>query len=308
MENNIEYSVVIPVYNEGENLEELYNRLTKVINELSISYEIIFVDDGSKDNSWRIIEDLHKQNSNVKGIKLSRNFGQHIAIAAGIDSVNGKVVTVMDADLQTRPEDISKAIGEYKKGYDVIWAVAEQRKDGVIARYGAKIFYSIFNKLANINIPKDIVFMTFSSKAIDAIKNFREKRRMPVGIYTDIGFKSAKILVKKEARYAGSKKYNFRKKLLVGLTGIIGYSKIPLRISTYLGIIVSTFSLIFGLIILIRRVFFQSMISGYASMIIAIAFIGGIQLLMLGILGEYIGVMIDEVKNKPLYIIEDRLL
>lgn len=308
MEDNIEYSVVIPVYNEEENIKELYNRLVKVINELSISYEIIFIDDGSEDNSWGMIKNLHKQDSNVRGIKLSRNFGQHIAIVAGIDSVSGGVVTVMDADLQTRPEDISKAIGEYKKGYDVIWAVAEQRKDGVIARYGAKIFYSIFNKLANINIPKNIAFMTFSAKAIDAIKNFREKRRMLVGIYKDIGFKSTEILVKKEARYAGSKKYNFRKKLLLAVTGIIGYSKLPLRISIYLGVMVSTFSIIFGLIILIRRIFFQSMISGYASLITAIAFIGGIQLLILGILGEYIGVMIDEVKNKPLYIIEDKLL
>lgn len=308
MRDNIEYSVVIPVYNEEENIKELYNRLTEVISPLSISYEIIFVDDGSKDSSWNIIEDLHKQNSDVKGIKLSRNFGQHIAIAAGIDNVNGEVVTIMDADLQTRPKDIPKAIAEYEKGYDVIWAVAEERKDGVIARYGAKIFYSIFNKLANIQIPRNIAFMTFSSKAINAIKNFREKRRMLVGIYKDIGFKSTEILVKKEPRYAGSRKYNFRKKFLLALTGIVGYSKVPLRISMYLGIMVSTLSIIFGLIIVMRKILFQSMISGYASLITAITFIGGVQLLILGILGEYIGVMIDEVKNKPLYIIEDKLL
>jgi dolichol-phosphate mannosyltransferase len=304
-----EISVVVPVYNEEENLSELHRRLRVVLEkDLQVTYEIIFIDDGSKDNSWEIIEKLHNQNGNIKGVKFSRNFGHHIAVTAGINNVSGEVTIVMDADLQARPEDIPKAFEEYKKGCDVIWAVAIERQDGVVARFGAKLFYALFNKLANINIPENIVFLTFSMKAVDAIRAFGEKRRILAGIYSDIGFKARTIVVKKDKRFAGTVKYNLKKRLLLAVTGTISYSKIPLRISSYLGFIISVCSMIFTLIVFIRKLFFDISVSGYASLIIAITFIGGVQLMILGILGEYIGVVVDEVKNRPNYIVEKKLM
>ena len=301
-------SVVIPVYNEEENLPELYRRLRCVLEQkLKVTYEIIFVDDGSKDNSWNIIEDLHNRNKAVKGIKFSRNFGHHIAVTAGIDNASGEVTVIMDADLQARPEDIPTAFEEYKKGYDVIWAVAEKREDGIVAKIGAKIFYTLFNKMAHINIPEDIVFLTFSRRAIDAIRTFGEKRRMLAGIYSNIGFRSTTFFVKKDERFRGEVKYNFKRRLLLAVTGIIGHSKIPLRISSYCGFVVAVFSVVFALIIFIRKIFFNISVSGYASLIVAITFLGGIQLLIMGVLGEYIGVMIDEVKNRPTYIVGNKL-
>jgi len=301
-------SVVIPVYNEEENLPELYRRLRCVLEQkLKVTYEIIFVDDGSKDSSWAIVERLHKENKSVKGVKFSRNFGHHVAVTAGIDNASGEVTVIMDADLQARPEDMPTAFEEYKKGYDVIWAVAKEREDGIVAKIGAKIFYTLFNKIAHINMPENIVFLTFSRRAIDAIRTFGEKRRMLAGIYSDIGFRSTMFFVKKDKRFRGEVKYNFKRRLLLAVTGIIGHSKIPLGISSYCGFVVSVFSVVFALIIFIRKIFFNISVSGYASLIITITFLGGVQLMIMGVLGEYIGVMIDEVKNRPMYVIEDSL-
>jgi polyisoprenyl-phosphate glycosyltransferase len=301
-------SIVVPVYNEEENLPELHRRLKTVLEDvMQVSYEMIFVDDGSSDSSWEIVERFHKENHKCKGIKLSRNFGHHPALTAGIDGAEGGVCVVMDADLQARPEDIPQAFEQFEKGNDVVWAVAHAREDGLVAKCGAKLFYVLFNKVAGVKIPTNIVFLALSRRALDALGAYREKRRFLAGMFGNIGFRHETITVKKGERFAGEVKYSLRRRLVLASAGITAYSKIPLKMASYVGWLMSFCSIVFAVGTFMRKILFGSIVSGYASLIVAITFLAGVQLIMLGILGEYIGVVLDEVKDRPIYIVEKTL-
>jgi glycosyltransferase involved in cell wall biosynthesis len=301
-------SVVIPVYNEQHNINELYNRLTKVISGLAKSYEIIFVDDGSRDGSYQAMKALHQQDNRVKVIKFSRNFGHHIAITAGLDYVQGDAVILMDADLQDLPEEIPKLYKKLKEGYDIVYAIRDIRKDPLWRKIASYLFYKLFKIFAKVEIPPSTgVFRIISRRAVERLKSCKEQSRFITALISWIGLPFAKINIKREARHSGKTKYNFKKLMQLALHGVTAFSYFPLQLATYLGFFVATFSFLAGIYIIIQKLFFGFPIAGYASIIVSIFFIGGIQLLMLGMMGEYIGRIYTEVQNRPLYIIEDIL-
>jgi dolichol-phosphate mannosyltransferase len=310
----INLSVIIPVYNEEENIPELYRRVTTVLEKISNnegyssdSYEIIMVNDGSTDGSWQLIKETHKKDSRLKGISFSRNFGHHAAMAAGLEQASGEINIIMDADLQAQPEDIPKAIAKIREGYNIVWAVSEKREDSFIVKVGAKIFYFLMNKIASIKIPKNIVFICFSRLAADAMKSYKEKRCLPSGIWSDIGFMRGTVVVEKKERLFGKPKYNFIKRLRILLMGAISYSKIPLRFVTILGFIMSFVSFMIGMRMLMVKLLFDAPVSGYTSIIVSVTMLSGVQLIALGLIAEYLGIVFDEVKNRPIYIISEKL-
>ncbi len=309
---NLDFSIIIPVYNEEKNIPELYKRLSTVMEKLCTdeelstdSYEIIMVDDGSTDRSWHFIKQLHEKDSRVRGISFSKNFGQHAAMAAGIDHAIGQILVSIDADLQAQPEDIPKAVAKLREGYNIIWAVSEKREDSFLVKFGAKMFYLLMSKIASINLPENIVFTCFDRIATNAFKAFREKRRMVNGIWSDIGFKTGTILVEKKERLFGKAKYTFFKRLKIVIIGVISYSKIPLRFVTVLGLIMATLSFIFAMKMVVIKIFYDISISGYTSIIVAVTMLAGVQLIALGIIAEYLGIVFDEVKNRPTYIVKE---
>ncbi len=306
---NTTISVIIPVYNEEENLPELYRRLKTVLEEkLQETYEIIFVDDGSKDNSWNIIERFHKENPHLKGIKFSRNFGHHIAVTAGLDYCIGKVVVLMDGDLQDPPEEIPKLYVKSQEGYDVVYAIRKTRKDPALKKLTSNCFYALFKILANVEIPQSTgIFRITSRQVVDVFIKCREKSRFVTGLMSWTGFSCVGVETVRDARYAGNTKYSFYKSTILALHSMTAFSYFPLRIATYVGSVFSLLSLIVGIYMLIKKVLFGFPISGYASLIVAITFIGGVQLFILGIMGEYIGRIYTECQARPLYIVGNKL-
>ena len=309
LENDIpEISIVIPIFNEEDNIPELCKRLRRVLNdEIKRTYEIIFVNDGSTDNSWQLIEKYNQVDRNIKGIKLSKNFGHHSAFTAGLDHARGEMVVIMDGDLQARPEDVPLAVNEIVLGHDVIWAVYEKRKDKMVARLGGFFFWKIFQIIGAIRVPENIVFIALSSRVVRATQYYREKRRFVAGIFADIGFSQKCITVTKEKRISGEVKYTFRKRMQLAIAAITGYSNFPLRMASYLGFIFSTVSLVMAGWITVRAIFGRGYLLGWPSVIVSIFLLSGIQLIVLGFIGEYMGVIIDEVKNRPLYLVESKI-
>ena len=307
-------SIILPIYNEEENILELYRRLTLVLRQLSIqqrgnndSYEIIMVNDGSTDSSWQLIKDLHSRDLNIKGVCFSKNFGHHAALTAGLDHAKGQINIIMDADLQAQPEDIPKAVAKIKEGYNIVWAVSPKRQDSFIINLGSKIFYWLMNHIASIKLPENIVFMCFDELAANAIRSFKEKKQLPSGIWSEIGFKRGIITVEKKERQYGVVKYNFFKRSRVLVKGVISYSKFPLFFVTILGLCLSCVSFMVGIYMLYLKFFIGIPISGYASIIVSITMLSGVQLIALGIIALYISIVFDEVKGRPIYIVEEIL-
>lgn len=304
-----EISVVVPVYNEEENLPQLYKRLKNVLEtNLQVTYEIIFVDDGSTDRSWGITKDLNEENFKVKGIKFSRNFGHHIAITAGIDYAQGNAIVLMDADLQDPPEEIPKLYKKLKEGYDIAYAIRKIRKDTAFKKLFSKFFHKLFKMLAKVEIaPESGIFRAMSRQAADALQACREKSRFIVALISWTGFSHIGVATERDARYAGKAKYSLLKSILLALNGITAFSYVPLRIATYIGSLAALFSFIIASFMVIKKIFFGFPILGYASLIVAITFIGAVQLLMVGIMGEYIGRIYTELQRRPMYITKDEI-
>lgn len=306
---NPELSIVIPVYNEEGNLPGLYIRLINVLeNELKTTHEIIFIDDGSKDNSWNIIKDLHKKNANVKGIKFSRNFGHHIAITAGMDYAKGDSVILMDADLQDQPEEIPKLYHKYKEGFDVVFGIRKERQHSFLKRTNSKVFIWLMNKIVNSDVPiNSNVFRIMNRKVVDTINQFRERERFITGLISFVGFKQIGVEVEHGERYSGKTKYTFTKLLKLAFNTLSSFSYKPLQIASIFGAIISFISFIFIIYLVIRKLFFNIGVMGWTSTIVIILFIGGIQMLFLGMLGEYIGRIYAESQKRPLYIIDKEM-
>lgn len=305
---SIDFSIVIPIFNEEEILPELYSRLTTVMKKLGHSYEIIFVDDGSRDASPRILRDFHIKDERVKVVKFSRNFGHHIALTAGIDYCQGKSVILMDGDLQDPPEGIPVLYQKFKEGYDVVCAVRKTRKDHLLKRIFSRLFYVVFNKLTGIDLSLESgIYRIISRRVVENLKNCREKSRFIIALIRWSGFSHAAVPLDRDARYAGKAKYNFFRSLELALDAITSFSYLPLRVSTYFGFCVAILSFFFGLFIFVKKLFFGMPVSGYASIIISLFFFGGVQLFILGVMGEYVGRTYNETLNRPLYIIEETL-
>lgn len=303
-----DFSVVIPVYNEEENIPELYRRLTAVMERLG-SYEIIMVDDGSKDKSWELIKELHNKDGRVKGISFSRNFGHHLALTAGVDYARGEAVILMDGDLQDPPEEILKLYDKFKEGYDLLYGIRKERRDPVLKKISSSLFWWILNKFTDVRMPAgQTMLRILSRRLVDVLKNMREFSRFIHGMMAWTGFKVETVEIEHAPRLRGKSKYNLIKLFKLAFHAITSFSIVPLRLATYLGLISSFVSLMIGLYFIFRKIFFNIPVLGYASIIVSIFFVGGIQLLVLGIFGEYLGRTYQEVQKRPLYIIREMLL
>ncbi len=299
-------SVVIPVFNEDKNISELYNRIRKVF-AAGRDYEIIFVDDGSTDGSFRLLGELGKSDANVKAVKLTRNFGHETATSAGINYATGDAVIVMDADLQHPPEVITGLLGKWEEGYDVVFALRGKRKAGSVCKnLCSKVFYRLLDRFTDVRLPEDITdFMLLDRKAADAFLKLEEKSRFFRAMVSWMGFKSSYVRYEEVPRLRGDSKYGIRKLAGLSVDVITGYSIKPLSFVTYTGFAISGASFAMLLFYLLKTVFCGATMPGYASLIMSILFIGGIQLLSIGIIGQYIGRIYKETQNRPLYIVDE---
>lgn len=298
------YSLLIPIYNEEENITQLYNRVSAVMNKLDDIAELVLINDGSKDQSLKMMRDLHQQDTRVCYLSLARNFGHQIAVTAGLNFVRGDVVIILDADLQDPPELIPEMIELWRQGYQVVYAQRiKRKKEGWFKRFTAYCFYRVLKYLAEIDIPTDTGdFCLMDRQVIDLLNKMPERNRYIRGLRSWVGFNQTAIKFERDPRYAGEVKYTFRKSLALAINSLISFSKVPLRLSTYLGLLTALFAIFMAILILYWRLYqVNSPVTGFAAIAIAIFFLGSVQLISIGILGEYIGRIYEEVKGRPLY-------
>jgi polyisoprenyl-phosphate glycosyltransferase len=305
---DINCSIIIPLYNEENNIEILYNTLTDILKNLVSEYEIIFVDDGSKDMSFEVVRLIKITDSQVRGISLSRNYGHQIALAAGIDAAKGDIVITMDGDMQHPPELIKTLIDKYTEGFDI---VNTRRLESMGISFSKKItsviFYNILNKLSDFRIePASADFRLMNRKATDAIKRLKEKDRFTRGLVSWIGFKQTIIDYKAPERLSGETKYTIRKMIRLGLNGLTSFSSKPLRLSLYSGLIIFVIGVAYAIYAIYQHVYGNT-VPGWTSLLISVLIIGSIQLLSLGILGEYLAIIFNEAKARPLYLVKDEI-
>ena len=298
-------SIVVPAYNEREVLPEFHRRLTKVILGMHVYAEIIYVNDGSTDNTSRVLQDLWRDDNRVVVLELSRNFGKEIALTAGIDHAVGDVVVVIDADLQDPPEVIPKLFEKWQAGYDIVYAQRSERSgESWVKKTTASIFYRLIQHVGRVEIPKDTGdFRLLSRRAVDALMQLRETHRFMKGLFSWIGFPQAAILYSRDPRYAGTTKWNYWKLWNFAIEGVTSFTVTPLKIATYIGTITAVGAFLYGLQIIVTTLWLGRDVPGYASLMVAILFIGGIQLIGLGFIGEYLGRVFNETKGRPLYFI-----
>ncbi len=307
MKNNFKISVVIPCFNEEDNIVPLSKILLKTLSKYP-DYEVIFVDDGSKDHTYNKIMRISKQNKNIKFISFSRNFGHQNALKAGFDYSTGNCVISLDADLQHPPELIDDMIGKWNDGYKVVYAVRNNYKNlHFFKRITSKLFYRIINSISETQIPYNAAdFRLLDREVINTLKRFKENYLFIRGMVSWVGFKQTTIKYKQEQRFSGESKYSLKKMMEFALSGITSFSIKPLKLSLVLGFIISFFSFLYGLYALYIAFFTEKAITGWTSLIVSVLFIGGIQLFMIGVLGEYIGKLFMENKRRPNYIIKDK--
>jgi len=300
-------SIVCPCYNEEEVIEHFLKSMTKILETTQKTYEIIFIDDGSKDNTLNVLLDAKAKYEHLRIIKLSRNFGKEIALTAGIDASIGETVVPIDVDLQDPPELILEFIKKYEEGYDVVLAKrADRTTDTFAKKFSAEAFYKFHNKISDISIPNNVGdYRLMSRRVVEEIKKLPESQRFMKGIFAWVGFKTATVEYKRESRVAGESSFNGWKLWNFALDGITGFSTVPLRIWLYLGVIIALLAFVYGSIIIVKTLIFGIDSPGYASMLTTVLFLGGVQLMGIGILGEYIGRIYMESKNRPVYIIEE---
>jgi dolichol-phosphate mannosyltransferase len=301
-------SVVLPVYNEEAGIRPLYDRLTAVLGSLGLSYEMILVNDGSRDRSWDRILELGSADRRVRGVNLSRNFGHQIAITAGVDFSRGDAVVVMDSDLQDPPELIPELYRKHREGFDVVYAQRRTREGETwFKRTTAKVFYRLIRRMTTIPIPLDTGdFRLMSRRVVDDLKQLQEQNRFVRGLTTWVGYNQTPVLYDRDRRYAGSTKFPVTKMMKFALDGITGFSSQPLRLASHAGLLFAAGSLVLmGLFIAYKLAGGRGVIPGWTSLIVAVLFLGGVQLLAVGILGEYIGRIYEEVKRRPLYLVRD---
>lgn len=308
-------SIIIPCFNEQDVLPELFKRVTDASITWGVEWEAICVDDGSSDNTWDIICRQHRNDHRWTGISFSRNFGHQTAVSAGIYHASGDAVMVIDADLQDPPEELRRFIEKWQEGSDVVYAVRQKRKEGLIKRGCYWLFYRIMSKMVNFDFPLDSGdFCLMDRKVVDVLKSMPERNRFVRGLRAWTGFRQTGLVYERHARAAGKAKYTFRKLFHLALDGILSFSTVPLAVASYLGLWISMLSFAGILFTLVQRIFrsyFETIgigpVPGYATIVISILFLGGIQLIFLGIIGHYLGRIYDEVKKRPQWIIRQSL-
>lgn len=302
-------SVVVPIYFEEENIFPLYERLIGVVSkEMNLDYEIIFVNDGSKDDSVQNIKQLIEQDQNIRLLNFSRNFGHQVAVTAGLEHTEGEVVVIIDADLQDPPELIRDMYEKYKEGYDVVYAKRKSRAgESFFKKKTAKLFYRVLDFMSDVDIPLDTGdYRLMSRRVVEQLNNMPEKNRFIRGLVTWVGYQQTYVEYNRDERHAGETGYSLSKMIKFSLDGITSFSTFPLKIATIFGVGISGISFIYILRIIYLKLFTEKTIQGWSSIMVSNLFLGGIILLTLGILGEYIGRIYTELKSRPQYIIKDK--
>lgn len=305
---NIDISVILPVFNEAENLENCQKTLEETLKNICSTYEIMYVNDGSTDDSLDIIKQFAKLNNAVKYLDLSRNFGQQAAISAGIEHCKGKRIVIMDADLQDPPELIAEMNQKMNEGFDVVYGKRKSRKgESFLKKFTARLFYRLLAKITNVKIPMDTGdFRMISRKVADILKKMPERDRFIRGQVAWIGFKQTYVAYEREGRKKGRSAWSYKRMIRFAIDGITSFSDFPLRFATFLGIIVSFVSFILILWALYQRFIAHSYVQGWTSLILSVLFLGGVQLLSLGIIGEYISRIGSNVRRRPRYVINEK--
>ena len=303
-------SIIIPIYNEQENVFHTFARVNEVLQKdfSSLAHEIIFIDDGSADNSCKSLTELKNKHPHIKIIELSRNFGQHIAIKAGLDHATGDFISIMDADLQDNPHDLRLFYEKIQKGYDVVMAARNNRQDRFLKKIFSRIFFKTMNKLSHIQmLENQAMLRLFNKKVLMVLQEMNELHQNNGAFMAWIGFKKAYLSINHEQRKYGKSKYNLRKSIKFAMETIINFSNTPLIYISYLGIIISIFSIVLAIYFIFAKLFNYAGVSGWTSLIVTIMFLGGITIFSLGIVGLYVGKIYQQSLNRPLYTIRNKI-
>ena len=310
MTKSPDISIIVPMYNEHEVIDKFFKEIRKVLDKISqYSYEIICINDGSKDNTLEILKQFAKQDKHIKIISFSRNFHKEAALSAGIDLAQGRCIIPIDADLQHPVNKIPEFIEKWQQGYKVVYGIKKSRdKDSFLKRLTAKYFYTIYNKLCNNSLPRNASdFILLDREVVETLKKYKEKNRFMRILFFQLGYKSTTVEYAINDRAEGTTKWNYWKLWNFALDGITASSTFPLRVWTYLGGLIAFFSFLSAAYIIIKTLMFGDPVQGYPTLAVMILFFGGIQLIALGVIGEYVGRIMTEVKNRPLYIIEEKV-
>lgn len=301
-------SVVIPVKDEEEILPELSSRLENTLTRMKLSYEIIFVTDINKDRTLEILKDIHANNKNLKTIKLSNHSSQHIAVMAGLHASNGNSVVIMDGDLQDYPEDIEKLYEKYREGYDIVYGIKKRKNDSFLRNIFSKSFRYVINYLSDNKIDFNTnMFRIISRRTVDELNKFNEKEPATTALMSVIGFPTATVLVHSGVRLQGKTKYSFLRQINMAVSFILSFSTKPLRVISVTGFIFALLSFMYLISVVLQKLIYDIDPFGWPTLVVLITFFGGVQLLALGIIGEYIGRIFMETKNRPLYIVEEKI-
>lgn len=303
----VTYSIVIPVFNEEESFGVLAGRLRGVMGKLDGPAEVVLVDDGSRDRSYELMVAVHAEDPRFKVLQLSRNFGHQIAITAGMDVAAGQAVIVMDADLQDPPEVILEMAARWREGFEVVYAVREHREgETLFKRKTATLFYGIQRRLAEIEQPVEVGdFRLVDRKALDAFLQMRERNRYVRGMFSWVGFRQTAVPYRRASRAAGESKYPLRRMLRLAFDGFVGFSTAPLRFALALGLFMAAASVLYGIVAIAMKLAGLALVPGYASLLVTITFLSGVQLIVIGMVGQYVARIYDETRARPLYLVRD---
>ncbi|MFE1743667.1 glycosyltransferase family 2 protein [Coleofasciculus sp. H7-2] len=301
---NPKYSFIIPIYNEEKSIAELYRRMSAVMERLDAPTELILVNDGSRDRSLQMLREFHEKDPRVCYLSLARNFGHQIAVTAGLNFVRGEAIVILDADLQDPPELIPDMVEKWQQGYQVVYAQRIKRhKERWFKRFSAYVFYRLLKRLANVDIPTDTGdFCLMDRQVVDILNSMPERNRYIRGLRSWVGFPQTAVYFERHPRFAGEVQYTFSKSLSLAVNGLVSFSKVPLRLSTYVGLFAAAVAVAMAILVLYWRIFVpNSPLTGFTLILVAIFFLGAVQLVSIGILGEYVGRIYEEVKGRPLY-------
>jgi dolichol-phosphate mannosyltransferase len=307
--SRIRYSFVIPVFNERETLPELHRRLSDVIETLDGEAELLFVDDCSFDGTYELLVELGRDDPRIRVIRFARNFGHQVAITAGLDHAAGDAVVVMDADLQDPPEVVPDLVARWQEGYEVVYAVRERRRgESWLKRATASWFYRILRRIAHVEMPLDAGdFRLVDRRAVEAFRSMRERARYVRGMFSWVGFRQIGVPYQRSERFAGEPKYSYRKSLTLAVDGLVSFSNAPLRAALVAGFAFSTLAFVLTIFAVVAKLAGAFVVPGWASILVVVSLLGGVQLTLMGMLGLYVGRIYEEVKARPIYIVRETI-